>query len=412
MNKSKLLSLVIVIFLICVLLGSLIFGADSANTVTATSHTAESLLSGEGIVTFYSELINASSDGHALFSAQEGKLIKKYSTVASVYTGEISDEMAEQLKLLNDKITFNKSTEKYKSEVFNDIGSLNKEINNQFSDIINNTASGNYSDVYELKSRILTYHEKALAMKGEQVPAPQSENDNAKIAELEKTFSVNKTVYTSPVDGMFSPRIDNFDTLVNPDSAQTLTPKSYKDIIKNDIVEVTAVEKDKPFAKIINNFEWYLVSSFSSADVKDLEVGDEVSIRVSSISDSRVKAKIIYISEEEKKERVMVIKSTKYIDGIFAADKVEFEIVKNSYKGLKIPTSAIVKKDSKEGIYSVKDGVYKFVEIKVLYRDKNYVIIEDRSSEYVSGSGAIVLYDLVVTNPEKVREGSIAGGAL
>ncbi len=412
MNNAKILTIVIIVFLICVILGSLIFGADNAQTVTAVSETAESVVEGSGVVTVYGSLINANEDGHVLYSVEEGKLIKKYTTIASIYSGEISDDMSEKLKLLNDKITFSKSTEQYKNEVFNDIGSLNNEINVQFTEIISNTAMGDYRDVYELKSRILTYHEKALKMKGEEVSVNETASDTAEIQRLEQELDIKKSVYTSPVDGMFSPRVDNFDKLLNPDIALTLTPKAYKELMKNEVESVNVIAKDAPFAKVINNFEWYLVSSLPAEELSDIEVESNVNITVKSVSDTEVSGKVMYISEEENKEKVVVIKSTQLIEGIYTADKVEFKIIKNSYKGLKIPTSSIIKKDGKEGVYTVKDGVYKFAPIEVLFRDKNYVIIKDKSSGLDSDGYNVILYDLVVSNPEKVKEGSIAGGAM
>ncbi len=412
MNSAKILNIVIIVFLICVIAGSLIFGADNARTVTAISETAESVVEGSGVVTVYGSLISANEDGHVLYSVEEGKLIKKYTTIASIYSGEISDEMSEKLKLLNDKITFSKSTEQYKNEVFNDIGSLNNEINTQFTQIISATAYGDYSEVYELKSRIITYHEKALQMKGEDVAASEAADDSAQIQQLEQELNIKKSVYTSPVDGMFSPRVDNFDNLLNPEKALELTPKSYKELMKNEVKAMNGIAKDTPFAKIINNFEWYLISSLPSDEISDIDVGSDVNIIVKSVSDSKVNGKVIHMSAEENKEKVVVIKSTKLIEGIYTADKVDFEIIKNSYKGLKIPASSIIKKDGKEGVYTVKDGVYKFAAIEVLFRDKNYVIIKDNSSGLVSDGYNVILYDLVVTNPEKVKEGSIAGGAM
>lgn len=412
MNNAKILNIVIIVFLVCIIAGSLIFGADHANTITAVLETAESVVDGSGIVTVYGRLITANESGHVLYSVEEGKLIKKYTTIASVYSGEISDEMSEKLKLLNDKIAFSKSTEQYKNEVFNDIGSVNNEINNQFSRIISDTQTGDYSNVYNLKSRIITYHEKALKMKGETVAAPASESDSTQSLRLEQELHVEKSVYTSPVDGMFSPRVDNFDKLLTPDTAVTLTPKSYKNLMKNDVKQEREIAKDVPFAKIINNFEWYLVSSLPSSEISDIEVGSNVDIVVKSVSDSKVNGQVIYISEEESKEKVIVIKSTKLVEGIYTADKVEFEIIKKSYKGLKIPTSSIIKKEGKEGVYTIKEGVYKFAEVEVIFRDKNYVLIKDKSSGLESDGYNVILYDLVVSNPEKVKEGAIAGGAM
>lgn len=410
MSKAKWFIIGFSVLLILIISISLIFGATSAKTVTVTAEKAENTVSGNGIVTMQVKFINSEQDGYALYSAEEGKLVKKYTPVASVYSGEINNEMIEQLKLLNDKMTFEKNAEAYKDEVFNDIGSINKEINQSFSEIMNDTSSGDYSKVYELKSRIVAYYEKALEMSGG-TPVYKEETDGSgRIKELEAQLNLTKQVYTSPMDGMFSPRIKNFDKLITPESALTLSPSDFENIMKNPVSENENVVADEPFAKIINNFEWYLVSSLDENDISELEEGSVVEIRITSLTDISVDGKVVYMSEAENGKKVIVVKSTKFIEGIYSADKVSFEIVKKSYKGLRIPISAIIEREDKEGVLAIKDGVYRFVEINVIFRDKSYVIIEDKSSEFTSVNSSIVLYDVVVSNPGNVKEGSIAGG--
>lgn len=410
MSKAKWFIVGFSVLLIMIITIGLIFGATAAKTVTVIAERAENTVAGNGIVTMQLRFINSEQDGYALYSAEEGKLIKKYTPIASVYSGEINDEMIEQLKLLNDKMTFEKNAETYKDEVFNDIGSINKEINKSFSKIMNDTSSGDYSEVYEMKSRIVAYHEKALEMSGETPVHKEAADGSGRIKELEAQLNLTKQVYTSPMDGMFSPRIKNFDKLLTPEKALALSPSEFENIMKTPVTENENVEAGEPFAKIINNFEWYMVSSLNEEDISGLEEGSVVEIRVTSLTDISVDGKVVYISESENGKKVIVVKSTKFIEGIYSADKVSFEIVKKSYKGLRIPVSAIIKREDKEGVLAIKDGVYRFVEINVIFRDKSYVIIEDKSSEFASVNSGIMLYDVVVLNPENVKEGSIAGG--
>lgn len=411
-RNEKLLNLVIIIFLICVVAGSLIFTADKAKTVTAVSDSVESKLSGSGLVTVYSVPVNAAKAGKALFAVEEGKLIKRYTTVANVYSGDIDEETGEKLRLLNDKLAFSRNAKQYEQNVFDDVGSLNKEINRLYVEIINQTAENNYTNVYEFKSRIKTYHDKVLAMKGETPPPSETANAEAEIGELEAALNVEKITYSSPADGVFSSAMDNFDELLTPDIAKTLTPEAFEKLMKTDVEPSGEITEGKPFAKIINGFEWYLVAEFSEDETEELSEGSTVGIRITSISDAKVSGTVLYISPAEKEKVVCVIKSTRLIEGIYTADKVDFEIIKTTRKGLKIPVSCLTEKDGKEAVMTVKNGLYRLVQVNVIFRDKNYVIIENKSSGFESDAGNIILYDLVVTNPDSVNEGDIAGGGM
>ena len=107
-----------------------------------------------------------------------------------------------------------------------------------------------------------------------------------------------------------------------------------------------------------------MVSKFKVEEIENLEVGHYVELRVINNSDHKVSGVVSYISEEEKGQVVVVVKSTKNLDNIWTSNKVEFEIIKSTKTGFKIPHSAIMERDGKKGVYVIKDSVYKFIEIE------------------------------------------------
>ena len=329
--------------------------------------------------------------------------------ISSKYASLLLDGRKEDVK---QQIKF--YIQKYLSDNRLSVGGMSEEdlINRLYVEIINQTAENNYTNVYECKSRIKTYHDKVLAMKGETPPPSETANAEAEIGELEAALNVEKITYSSPADGVFSSAMDNFDELLTPDIAKTLTPEAFEKLMKTDVEPSGEITEGKPFAKIINGFEWYLVAEFSEDETEELSEGSTVGIRITSISDAKVSGTVLYISPAEKEKVVCVIKSTRLIEGIYTADKVDFEIIKTTRKSLKIPVSCLTEKDGKEAVMTVKNGLYRLVQVNVIFRDKNYVIIEDKSSGFESDAGNIILYDLVVTNPDSVNEGDIAGGGM
>lgn len=399
---------ILAIMLTIVVLGSMYYiNSFSANVIAVYKETVEEKIKSTGIVTSDQTLVYANENGEPLFNCEEGKLITPYVKIATVYSGAIDEETKEKLRGLNDKIVFAQANERNKKNIIGDISSISRDINNTISQVITDTNENNYENVYKAKNEIVAYNKKLKELKGEKIEV-QTENIENEIAKVEGDLSSSKQVYKSTTHGMFSTKVTNFDELLNPKKALTMTVSEYDKLYKTDIEEYTGVYKGKSFCKIINHYEWYIVSKFKKEKIEDIEVGDLVELRVINNSDHKVEGSVLYISEPEKDQVIAVIKSTKNLDNIWTSNKVEFELIKSTKTGFKIPHSAIIKKDGKEGVYVIKDSVYKFIEIEPLLYDDNYVLIKDRTTEGEPEGSNVILYDYIVVNPDNVTEGDFA----
>ena len=410
MNKNFKSRILGIVLLMVVLVGGVsmyYISTHTAKTVTVYKETVENKIKSTGIICTDQTLIKSESDGVALYNCREGKLILPYIKIATVYTGEISEESKEKLRAVNDKIVFAEANDKQGKNIVGDVTSINRDINNSIHEIITTTNENSYENVYKLKNEIIAYNKKLMELKGVKVEIKE-ENLNEEINKIESGMNSGKKEYLSPVNGMFSTKITPWDELINPENIMTLTVKDYNKLLKEQISEESGVQAGKPFCKIINNYEWYLVSKFPAKEIGDLSVGKSVEIRVTTNSDRKVEGTIQYISEEDGKELVVVIKSTKNLDNIWTSGKVDFELIKNTKTGFKVPQSALIKRDGKVGVYAVKDSLYKYIEVETVIYDGDYVLLEDKTSEGVSQRNSIILYDYVVINPEKVREGDFA----
>lgn len=405
--KSKILGFALLIAVLAGGISMYYISTHSANTVTVYKETVENKIKATGIVCADQYLIKADSDGVALYNCREGKLILPYVKVATVYSGSITEEAGNKLRAINDKIVFAEANEKLGKNIVGDVTTINRDINNSLHTIITETNENNYENVYKLKNEILAYNKKLMELKGVKVEIKE-ENLNDEINKIEAQMSGGKKVYTSPVNGMFSTKITPWDELITPQSVMTLTVKEFDDLLKKKGEESEGVTSGKPFCKIINNYEWYIVSKFSTEAIEDLKVGKTIEIRVTTNSERKVEGTVSYISEAEHNESVVVIKSTKNLDNIWTSGKVEFELIKNTKTGFKVPQSALIEKGGKKGVYAVKDSLYKYIEVEPLIYDGEYVILKDKTLDGGSQRENIILYDYVVINPEKVREGDFA----
>lgn len=402
---------VIGIFAVCLFLlvvGSMYYiNSSSANTITVYKETVEEKITKEGIITSNQTLIYATSDGEALFNCQEGKLITPYVKIATVYSGDIDEETKESLRGLNDKIVFAQANEKSAKNIIGDISSISRDINNTISDVITKTNENNYEDVYKAKNEITAYNKKLMQLKGQKVEE-YTENIENEIAKVEGSLNASKQIYKSTTHGMFSTKVTNFDELLTPEIAHKLTVGEFDKLFKTEIEEKSGVKSGQSFCKIINHYEWYVVSKFKKEEIEDLKKGSQVELRIINNSDHKVSGEITYISDEVKGNHIVVIKSTKNLNNIWTSNKVEFELIKSTKTGFKIPPSSVVEKDGVQGVYVIKDSVYKFIEIKPLLYGDNYILIKDRTTEGEPEGSNVILYDYVVVNPSNITEGDFA----
>ncbi len=410
MNKNFKSRILGIALLAAVLVGGIsmyYISTHTAKTVTVYKETVENKITSTGLICADQTLIKAENDGVALYNCREGKLILPYVKIATVYSGELSEESKEKLRAINDKIVFAEANDSSGKNIVGDVASINRDINNSIHEIITQTNENNFENVYKIKNEIMAYNKKLMELKGVKVEIKE-ENLNDEIYKIEAGMNSGKKEYVSPVNGMFSTKITPWDELLTPSDITGLTVKAYNSLLKEDEKEENGVQAGKPFCKIVNNYEWYVVSKFSVKDIEDLEVGEKVEIRVTTNSDRKVEGTVNYISEAQNNEAVVVIKSTKHLDNIWTSGKVDFELIKNTKTGFKVPQSALMERDGKKGVYAVKDSLYKYIEVETVIYDGDYVLLKDKTLDGESQKNNIILYDYVVINPEKVREGDFA----
>lgn len=396
------------IFLILIAAGVIYYiNSFTTSTITVYKDTVEDKTIKTGIVTAYTTPVKAAQSGEALYACEEGKLITPYSKIATVYSGELDEESRDKLRALNDKIVFSEAAKTSKANITGDIASISRDINNAFLSVVTETNENNYKNVYKLKNEITAYNKKLMELKGEKVEVSEI-NIQDEINKVERGLNFTKKVYTSPVNGMFSTKVSNFDELINPDIAMKLNVDEYNKLYSTDPVNCNTVEEGRSFCKIINNYEWYIVSKFTKEEIDKLKVGSFVELRVINCSDLKVSGTVSYISEYKGNEAVVVVKSTKNLDNVWTSNKVEFELIKSTKTGLKIPSASVIEKDGKQGVYVIKDSVYKFIEIEPVLYGENYILIKDKGVDEASERVNVILYDFVVVNPKNITEGAIA----
>ena len=232
----------------------------------------------------------------------------------------------------------------------------------------------------------------------------------------ENTLNSGSEYINATSSGIVSYRVDGLESVLTPDSFSSLNTKLLQDL-KLKTGEIVSSSGEN--GKIVNNFEGYITTTLDSEKAMQAQVGDKVNLRLSNSEE--IPAEIVYIVEEEE-QRLIIFKIDSGLELLASYRKITFDIIWWSYRGLKVPNSAIIlekgrqgcKEEGKDIYFVIKNsaGYTDKVPVKVLKQNSAYSIITNfETSELKEKWGYtdneikelrnIVLHDEIVVNPKK-----------
>jgi hypothetical protein len=253
-----------------------------------------------------------------------------------------------------------------------------------------------FSSTYYLKQNATDY---LALIKGEQVKKSLSKD----IKSLVSDGSV--TNVTAPTAGLLCLSYDNLNGLTE----DTFTKDSFDETaLKTTEVSTGDDISDGDTAfRLVTSDNWKLVVPVSVSLADDLKSQGAIEIRFEK--DGTKVWGVPHIIERDN-AKYLVLELDDSMDRFSDSRFLDIELLFDNESGLKVPNSSIVSrtKTSSDGEYQKTYGVYlankgytQYVEVKLLYKNGQYSIIEP-----VSGN-ALNLYDYIVLDASKVKDGEL-----
>lgn len=183
--------------------------------------------------------------------------------------------------------------------------------------------------------------------------------------------------------GVVSYRVDGLEETLTPNNFGALSKKMLEDL---NLKTGQIVSTNEESGKIIDNFYCYIATIIDEDTLQkeNIEVGSKIKIRLSN--EKEVEAQIAYISKENEKEDLVILKIEKYVEELINYRKISFDIIWWNVTGLKVSNEAIhYEENNQELAYIIRKrvGYTDKIYVKVLKQSDKYSIIEnyDDSSE-------------------------------
>ena len=396
-NKNK--KIYFVVAILAVLAVFIILGMLSKNSATVSGvetvmiGTAEEKVATSGYIIRDESVINAPESGIVSFRTDNGKRVSKGSPVAVIYSGDVSDEVKNELTSIYQRISEIEGSSIEKNLLAGDVVGSDTQVKNDVEMITRAVYSGNVSSVVQYKDDIIRIIRTNTAEE-EQVQTTL-EKLQARKQELENSISGKTTYIYADMAGVMSSQLDGAEEYFKISNLENISIQYLKDCPDINSYGPDIVEKGEPCLKIVNNYEWFYATEVDEVWVEGVKTGNKVNLRFTDISDDTVEGTVYSISQPVDGRVALVIKSRSMFNGMYTSRALNAEVIKRTYKGFKVSKDAVhIDENGNYYVYVNTEGANRRRDVTILYADDAYVIIKEDNA----ATNNILLYDEVVVS--------------
>ena len=337
------------------------------------------------------------TSGTLLRQVQEGEKVHAGQTVAMAYASKSALEVVSQLEdaeLKLQQLQFARSS-------FLDSDAALK-VDSDISDSILRlhiaTADGDYAtatqEMSAMKTAVLkrSYSYESLEQIDQAIAQTRSD-----ISSLQNQLSGATSVKTA-VAGVYSGSTDGSEEALTPDFLTDVTPARLDALSTGSAV--------KSAGKIITDNTWYFAANIPAQQARELQVGQEVTLRLSKGLQQDTPAYVQSISAEEDGQVAVVLSCTRYISQVTLLRHQQGEILLREYKGLRVPSAAL--RMDEEGSLQLfcRLGAYVCSKpVDLVYRGDGFCLV--RSAQGAADERILRQGDLVISTARALTDGMI-----
>ncbi len=340
-------------------------------------------------------IVDTKLTGKINYHAAEGEYVTKGHLVADIFND--GSEMS---------FTATTTRELNRIQAEFDYNVLEYDINVLKTQILFYLREGNYAQIPAIK--------KELSLKTERLNRLQQENtflSNRISAYAEKTIGEGtlmegqKKAILSPANGILTYRFDGLESFVHVDNVYHIDfDELRKQSVALQTMTKTAVQSGDQLFKIVDNATYYIIALLPVASAEAYKDVQNILVEVNG---QRLQGDV-YDVFANNDTGVVVVRMLETFQGFEHVRWVSCKLIKENYRGLKVPTDAIVNLGTELGVYLVDtDRRLKYVPIKVIGYNDNHAIVYNQQF-YEQGKGivrSITASDEIVRNAAEYKPG-------
>ena len=358
--------------------------------------------------------------GVVAYDIDDGEKVNAGGAVARLFENASDVENWQKYQKLNSELDMLKQLGNAGNSIFVDLDTVDAQITAQMVSYRNQLQSGRYNIAQQTKLSLLQLYNERAVITG------ISADFQPRISELEteiSEISVSKGIgeVKSKNSGIFVSVLDGYENSLDYSKAQTLT--------SSEVAAIT--RKDPPsdaVGKIITTLNWYLLCPITGEQAISVTASSgNVEVSIPKVISYSVPGTIVSVNQGSKTEDGLLVIQCDYMDSALAKIRREDITIKTqTYEGLRINRKAIHEdyitvnnydengnitdtyEQKVQGVYVVYGNKLNFVQVNIIYSDKEFVICDpDVTNPAILGDKTVSLYDEVVVQGKELYNGKI-----
>jgi len=366
----------------------------SETYTTAVSVEYEESFEGKGVVIRNEYPVVSELSGTLQNNVVPGTRITKYTRLGYVYSGNADAKVIAELTEVNERIEeLNKIQDSTYLKI-TDVSEIEAKITELTRQLAVKGREGNNRELQAITSEINLLVSRKCYLEGGD---PGENNDMSALInrrdELESRLSGKREGLSAPASGLYYDFVDGYEGLKMSD-VTTIDANTISKIKNGHSV---GKETENAVCKVVDSSGW-IVSVVADKDtVEGLIEGQAVKIRFTGSGEQPVDARIHSFVYDGKKI-IVNIEGTRYVGDVYSQRVCTVEIIKNTYRGLKIPSKAIYDKGEEGRFVDVRKpsgNVPKKVTVLYTMSDGTAIVKAGTDAE------ELLLYDEVVVRTKR-----------
>ena len=298
--------------------------------------------------------------------AQEGDRVAKNMCISTVYRGDVEGNLIHELNNINTRIEKLEAAKARSEQFVTDSSSVESTTEHIKTDIINAVINNNIKEIENYKNTL-----KALNDEQSDEVGKNLDELFAKKRNIEARLSGDKSNINTTISGIFSLNVDGLEEILTPEKIKEFTIGDFLNLTEGEVSQRTSniVSVGEKICKVVDNHIWYAMAVVPKDIADAIRNKKEVIIRFESLPGTEVMATLFHVSQEDEtsEDALVVLKSDRYLEGVYGLRTDEMEIVINRYTGYEVPIHSLRVVEDKTGVMISGGTSEIFCECNIVY---------------------------------------------
>ena len=219
----------------------------------------------------------------------------------------------------------------------------------------------------------------------------------SQLSSLQSASGADTASIVAGTTGYFSGTVDGYESV--------LTPERLSSISVSELESLTPAEvPSNACGRLISDSTWYFVAAVPSDQLGDVTVGSQVQVSFAQDLYDTLTMTVERIGDDEDGRRILVMRSSEYIQNVTLLREQSADVVFRVYAGLRVPKDAIrVNAEGQDGVYVLESAEARWKPVTILYDNgESYVVELDKSSV-----GNLWPGDEIIINAKNLEDGKV-----